>query len=41
MRNHHNTPTPTGARVYYIHRRCVGTRSAKEVLTALVQVHRP
>lgn len=38
---HADTGTPTGARIYYIDRRCVGTRSAQEVFTALVQVHRP
>ena len=39
--NHADTGMPSGARIYYIQRRCVGQRSAKELFTALVQVHRP
>jgi hypothetical protein len=40
---HHPSPAAhnsAGARIYYVERRCVGSRSAHELVTALIQVHR-
>lgn len=36
-----NPGKPSGARIYYVDRRCVGARSAQELVSALIQLHRP
>lgn len=45
MKNNHKTPAatgfPSGARIYYIHRRGVGERSAQELVRSLITVHCP